>query len=646
MAAIHALVVEDSDDDALLIVLQLRRGGINLTHERVQTAPALQEALTSRPPQLLICDYNLPSFSAEEALTVLVGSGLDIPFIVVSGKVDEEVAATLMRAGAHDFVLKHRMDRLVPAVQRELREAEARHQRRLVEIALRDSEDRFRLIAEHLQDVVFRYRLLPVASLDYISPAVTALTGYSPGELAADPSLIFAMVEPEDRAAFRLSWHLPNLDPLIVKWRHRDGRLVWFEQRAVGVRDEQGRSVAVEGVLRDITAQTLANQERERLDRDLRQTERLDSLGQLAGGVAHDFNNLLTVITGYSEQVIATLAPDHPCHGDVIQIARAADKAAALTRQLLIFSRLEPSQPRILDLNGVVIEIERLLRRTIGENIEFLTTLQPGLRPVTIDPSKVEQVIINLVMNARAAMPVGGRIHIATDEVPPPHPATGPPTGPDRWVSLSVTDNGHGMSAEVAKHVFEPFFTTKGPGQGTGLGLATAYGVITEAGGFITLSSVEHHGTTFTVLLPAAEYVAVQAELPSPETPAGAGQTILVVEDDDAVRDVVQRILAKGGYHALLAATPKEALEISGTWAIHLDAMLTDVVMPEMSGPQLAVRVQQQRPGIPVLLMSGYTAGSLPGGHDITGGSPLIRKPFTRESLLHRIHLLLAERRS
>jgi CheY-like chemotaxis protein len=294
----------------------------------------------------------------------------------------------------------------------------------------------------------------------------------------------------------------------------------------------------------------------------------------------------------------------------------------------------------------VVIEIERLLRRTIGENIEFLTTLQPGLRPVTIDPSKVEQVIINLVINARAAMPDGGRLHIRTDEIPPPHPAIGAPAGPNRWVSLSVTDTGHGMSAEVAKHVFEPFFTTKGPGQGTGLGLATAYGVITEAGGSITLSSVEHQGTAFTVLLPAAEHIAVQAALPRPETPAGAGQTILVVEDDDAVRDVVQRILTKAGYHALLAANPKEALEISGTRAIHLDAMLTDVVMPEMSGPQLVVRVQEQRPDIPVLLMSGYTAGSLSGGHDITGGNPLIRKPFTREALLHRIHLLLADHQS
>jgi PAS domain S-box-containing protein len=634
MSPIHVLVVEDSDDDAQLIVIQLRRGGMDLTHERVQTARTLHEALMSRPPQLLICDYNLPSFSAEEALAVLVGTGLDIPFIVVSGKVDEEVAAALMRAGAHDFVLKHRMDRLVPAAQRELREAQARRQRALVEIALRDSEDRFRLIAEHVQDVVFRYRHLPVAGLDYISPAVTPLTGYSPGELAGDPNLIFALVEPEDRAGFRLSWHIPNPSPLVVRWRHRDGRLIWFEQRAVGVCDKQGQFVAVEGILRDITEQTLANQERERLDRDLRQTERLDSLGQLAGGVAHDFNNLLTVITGYCEQVIAALAPGHPCHSDVIQIARAADKAAALTRQLLIFSRLEPSQPRVLDLNGVVSDIERLLRRTIGENIEFLTTLQPGLSPVTIDPSKIEQVVVNLIMNARAAMPDGGRLHIVTDEIPP-----------NRQVSLSVADTGHGMSAEVAKHVFEPFFTTKGPGHGTGLGLATAYGVITEAGGSITLSSVEHHGTTFTVLLPAAEHVAAAPEQLRPETPAGAGQTILVVEDDDDVRDIVHRTLTRAGYRVLLAATPKDALQISGTWAIHLDAMLTDVVMPEMSGPQLVVHVQQQRPDLPVLLMSGYTAGSLPGGRDITGGNPLIRKPFTRDALLHQIHTLLAQHR-
>jgi PAS domain S-box-containing protein len=640
MSSIHLLLIEDSDDDALLVVTHLRRGGIELTYECVQTSAAVTEVLTNRPPDIVICDYNLPSFSPEDALDVLHDADLDIPFILVSGQVGEETAASVMRAGAHDFILKDRLTRLVPAVQRELRDVQVRRQRRQTETALRESEERFRLLAEHVQDVIFRCQLIPRLRLEYVSPAVSDLTGYSPEELYEDPSRMFAMAEPEDREAFEQSWRAPDPRARVVAMRRRDGELAWIEQRAVGIRDENGEVLAVEGILRDVTDKILADREREQLARELRQTERLDSLGRLAGGVAHDFNNLLAVIMIYAADVTTTLPLAHPCRPDVEKISQAAERAAALTRQLLIFSRLEPSQPETLDLNAVVTAVEDLLRRTIGEDIEFLTTLQRDLRPVTVDRSKLEQVLVNLVVNARAAMPEGGQLRIETSDVL--LSSTDTDNESNHLVRLTVADTGCGMEPEVAQRAFEPFFTTKGPGQGTGLGLATAYGVVKEAGGKISLRSTVEVGTTVEVVLPAAKQLSVIKPVSATVSPSGAGQTILVVEDDEAVRHSVIRILTRSSYEVSAAATPKEAMEICANPFVHLDGMLTDVVMPEMSGPQLAERVRQLRPELPILLMSGYTAGSVPGGEEFARGLPLIRKPFGAAALVQKIQELLA----
>jgi PAS domain S-box-containing protein len=641
MLPVRLLVIDDNDEDALLIVTHLRRGGITLTYERVQTAEAVSAALAARPPDIVICDYNLPMFTAEEALKVLQDSGLDASFILVSGAVGEETAAAIMKAGAHDFILKDRMSRLVPAVQRELRDAQVRRQQRGAEAALRESEERFRLLAEHVQDIIFRYRFFPDPGFEYVSPAAAGLTGHQPEDLYADPDLAFEAMDPEDRGAVEASWRSPApASPLTVRWRAPDGGTIWTELRAVGVRDSSGRMVAVEGILRDITSQVLADQERERLDRELRQADRLDSLGRLAGGVAHDFNNLLAVILAYASDVADFLAADHPCRPDLERISRAAGQAAALTRQLLIFSRLEPSQPETLSLSSVVTDIKDLLGRTIGEDVEFLTLAHDGLYPVRIDRAKIEQVIMNLVMNSRAAMPDGGRLSVETanvsrDDLPPSSP-------PElRMVSLTVTDTGTGMTPEVAQRAFEPFFTTKGPSEGTGLGLATVYGVVKDAGGEIRLRSEPGKGTSLTVLLPAAAVEAARPAAAAAASPGGAGLVILVVEDDDAVRGVVTRMLTRGDYQVTAAATPKDALEIITNPAAHIDALLTDVVMPDMSGVQLAERARAARPELPVLFMSGYTAGSLPGTQNAAGELPLLRKPLDATTLLQRLHEVL-----
>jgi PAS domain S-box-containing protein len=649
---IHVLLIDDSDDDALLIQRHFRRAGIDITAERVETAGQLADALR-RPPDVVICDYNMPAFSAHGALEQIHEAGLDVPFVLVSGQVGEETAAALMKAGAHDFMLKDRLARLVPAVQRELRDAADRRQRRAAQAALRVSEERFRLLAEHAQDIIFRYRRTPTevlfpapgnsdgtenpgpgGAVEYLSPAVQDIIGYTPDELYADPALIFALVEPEDRAVFEGSWRFGEPAALTVRWRRRDGGVVYLEQRAAAVRDDAGSIVAVEGILRDTTERMLADEERQRLEHQLRQNERLDSLGQLAGGVAHDFNNLLAVIVGYCDMVAESLADDDPGQADVEGIRKAADRGAALIRQLLIFSRLEPSRLERVDLNAIVEDTREILSRTLGEHITVVTRLDEGLKAVQADRSKMEQVLFNLILNARAAMPNGGLLTIETANA-------------DDSVLLSVADNGHGMDPEVAGRAFEPFFTTRPKGEGTGLGLATAYGAVINAGGSIDLSSEPGAGTTVTIRLPALLEPAGGHGEAAPEAgdaepaPGDTGSAVLLVEDEDAVREVTLRQLARVGYRVRDIASPLEAVRVFSDDPQAVDLLLTDIVMPGMSGTQLASRLRAIRPDLPVLFMSGYTSGPAPGGHELPSDGSLLHKPFDRSALLAAVRQAL-----
>ena len=629
---LHVLVVDDSDDDAVLIARSLTRAGLPVGMARADTTAGVAAALGGRSPDVVICDYNIPGVRAEDVLEQVLRHDADIPFLLVSGEVGEETAAEMMRAGARDFVLKDRLTRLAPAVQRELHEATERRQRRRAEEALRRSEERFRLLAEHAHDVIFRFRLHPVPAMEYLSPAVEPITGHRPEEFYDDPALIFRLVEPEDRAELEQSWQSPHPGTLTVRLNRRDEQ-VWIEQRATTVTGPDGRPVAVEGILRDVTERVRAERSRAEMEQRLRQAERLDSLGLLAGGIAHDFNNILAVISGYAAMLTEELGPDHTLTPDAQAIEQAAARGSGLTRQLLIFSRLEPSRPETLDLNVVAADMQRLLARTLGEDIELRTELSLDLPPITMDRSKLEQVMMNAVMNSRAAMPAGGRLTITT--------------GVDRGtghVTLSITDTGCGMPPEVAARAFEPFFTTKGRGKGTGLGLATAYGVVADAGGTITLDSEPGRGTTVRVTLPPAEKVSTAPLISRSAAPAGHGRRVLVVEDEEGVRDIVCRILRKAGYEVQAAGDPREALQLYRTDGPRVDALLTDIIMPGMSGTQLAAELRRLHPDLPVLFMSGYTSGPAPGGQELPADAPLLNKPFQSDQLLTALHQLLAVR--
>ena len=382
---------------------------------------------------------------------------------------------------------------------------------------------------------------------------------------------------------------------------------------ATPIFNENGDYAGATAIVADMTERRREQDDRARLEARLQQAQRLETVGQLAGGIAHDFNNILAVILNYAHFVHRELPEGSPLRDDVEQISHAAERASELTRQLLIFSRRDVSVPEEVDVNGLVEDTERLLRRTLGERIKLTTSLCEGRCFVVADPSQLEHVLLNLVVNARDAMPEGGTIEIRSKR-----------TG--GRVELSVTDDGSGMEPEVAARAFEPFFTTKPKGAGTGLGLATVYGTITAAGGETQLDSEPGRGTTVTLRLPVVDEPAEPVERPPAEAADGRGATVLVVEDEEPVRSLTERILASAGFTCLAAGDGDEALEVFEAHRDEIDLILTDVVMPRVSGPELAERIGAGGP--PVLFMSGHTDQHLPG---------MLEKPFSADQLLSAV---------
>jgi nitrogen-specific signal transduction histidine kinase len=392
--------------------------------------------------------------------------------------------------------------------------------------------------------------------------------------------------------------------------------------------------------------------ERERVQAQLHEAHRLESLGQLAGGIAHDFNNLLAVIVNYAAFIAHDLDAASGIDGDgrwgstredVEQIRIAGERAGQLTHQLLAFARREVVQPEVVDVNDVVVDVEQLLRRTLGEHVELVSALGNDLCSVLIDPGQLEQILVNLAVNARDAMPLGGMLRIDTEnvEIDEGYAASRPELAPGPHVRLRVSDTGEGMPREVLARAFDPFYTTKPPGQGTGLGLATVYGIVKQAGGRAQIYSEPGVGTTFTALLPATDRALAPApRQPDDSRPRGE-ETILLVEDEEALREVTRRILAGGGYRVLTAATGPEALVQAGRHEGPVHLLLTDVIMPQMPGPQLAERMQRESPSLRILFMSGFAQPILDSGEYLNAGVPLIEKPFSGAALLRKVRQVL-----
>ena len=401
--------------------------------------------------------------------------------------------------------------------------------------------------------------------------------------------------------------------------------------------DLDGELHAVCGISTDVT-------DRKRLETQLRRAQKMEAVGQLAGGVAHDFNNLLTAILGYSQLLADQLGARPDLCSHVEEIRKAGERAAALTRQLLAFGRQQVLQPRVIDLNAVVADIAALLRRLIGEDVELITALRSGPVGVLVDPGQVEQVLVNLAVNARDAMPKGGKLTLETadvelDEI---YAYLHPDARPGPHVLLAVSDTGEGMDRETQSHIFEPFFTTKGQHQGTGLGLSTVYGIVLQSGGHIEVHSETGRGSTFKIYFPRVEAeVRGAAESAAPAAARAAGsETVLLLEDEAALRDLIRDVLQDSGYTVLEAGIPAAALALASSHPGPIHLLLTDVVMPRMGGPEVAEQVVRLHPRARVLYMSGY-AGHAIGRHPLPAGAPLLEKPFSVEGLLQQVRRVL-----
>jgi PAS domain S-box-containing protein len=599
---------------------------------------------------------------ALEVLKILRGERrLDLPVVVLSATGGEDSLVQALRLGATDYLVKHAAYlTALPAVlsnakghvmlarEREaLRESQARLSAQVER--LRESEERFRQLTDNIQEVFWMTDPGKNQML-YVSPAYEKIWGRSPDTLYADARTWLDAIHPEDRervlhaaaAVSRQATGDYDEEYRIVRF---DASERWIHDRAFPVRNELGQVYRIVGVAEDVTARHAAEEERRQLVQQFQQSQKLEAIGRLAGGVAHDFNNMLGVILGNVE--LALKNPERSLEKRLQEIHAAATRSADLTRQLLAFSRRQAIAPRRLVLNRQLEGMERLLRRIIGEDIELRLELDSEPWPVSMDPTQIDQVLANLAVNARDAMPDGGSLTIETANVTLDEAQCRlhPDANAGDHVMLAVSDSGVGMDGPTLQRAFEPFFTTKPEGEGTGLGLATVYGIARQNGGWVNLYSELGRGTTVKLYLPRdrgpQEAPAVTS---APRERVAREGVVLLVEDEDSLREVGRELLVELGYTVLAAGSAAEALELCRSRSGPIDLLLTDVVMPSMNGKELAEQVRSLKPGIRVIYMSGYTAKAVEHRGVLDPGIPFLQKPFSLDTLESKVREILGPR--
>lgn len=635
--ALRILHLEDDPDYSDLVRELLQREGLLVERVLVDNYANFIWALEKHKFDIILGDYSLPACNGLQALQTARQKCPDTPFLLVSGVIGEQAAVESLKCGAADYVLKQYPERLVPAVRRAVQEAQER-------VEMKQAEARLRLQSAALESTANAIVIADRAgNVTWVNPAFTRLTGYSTQEIVGQNTRLLKSGRHDP--AFYLNlwetilagrvWHAEMVN------RRKDGSLYTEENTITPVLDQHGEITHFIDVKQDIT-------ERKELESQLRQSQKMEAIGQLGGGVAHDFNNLLAVIRGNTELVLLNAGQfSDEARECLQQVVAASERAANLTRQLLTFGRKQVMRPQPLDLNEVIRNLTKMLTRIIGENINLQCTYDTGLPYVQADAGMLEQVLVNLVVNARDVMPHGGQLFIATEKTSIEETCVRahPEARAGEFVCLTVRDTGTGIRPEDLPHIFEPFFSTKEPGKGTGLGLAMVHGIVKQHQGWVEVSTHIGTGATFKVLLPVVP-TPLTGTAPQPAEPSSRGGTegLLLVEDDLAVRLTTHRVLEAFGYHVWEAATGQEALQLWGNHAKEIDLLLTDMVLPDgITGGELAKQLRAQRPALKAVFISGY-------GPDVTGAdmdflrqnkSYILQKPCPSHVLLHTLRQCL-----
>jgi two-component system cell cycle sensor histidine kinase/response regulator CckA len=630
---LRILHLEDDPADVELIHQRLTAAKLNPQVILAQSQKEFSAALQHETVDLILADVQLRGFDGFQALDLARSHSPDVPFIFVSGSLDDGSATRAIQLGAADYVLKDDLARLGLCVRRTLHEAKEYSARRRAEEALRASENQYRLLFENNPTPVF---VFAAGTLEFlaVNPAALQDYGYSPIEFLGMNLKDLALGDEIPAFLDRLTHLAPGTGTAGI-WRHRrkDGKLCEMEITA--------HSLIFAGKQAWL-ALAFNVTERLNLEAQLRQSQKMESVGQLAGGIAHDFNNLLTVISGHAGLLLAKekLAPN--IADPLKEIYEAAKRAADLTRQLLTFSRKQHIQPQVVDLNEVVNNITKMLRRVLGEDIALEVNFSPSLPSVKADLGMVEQVLINLAVNSRDAMPKGGHLHICTfsEIVDKNRAQKNPEAAPGRFVCLTFADTGCGIPPENLARIFEPFFTTKEINRGTGLGLATVYGIVKQHQGWIEVTSEVGRGATFKIFLPATNEISGAVTMPAGEPRViGGTETILVVEDEAPLLRLIHHILESHGYKVLDSQNGKTALELWGEHRKKIDLLFTDMILPDgMTGPELAEILKTSKPGLKVIYTSGYDAGKLGNAIDLKEGRNFIQKPFHARKLAETVY--------
>jgi PAS domain S-box-containing protein len=643
--AVNVLIVEDLPSDAELTEREIRRTLGACEFRRVETREAYLAALDASCPALIVSDFKLPQFDGLSALRLALKQCPDVPFIIVTGSMNEDTAVECMKAGAWDYVIKGHIKRLGPAVESALKRQRVLLGNKRAEHALEASKTRYRRLFEAARDGILILDANTGRIVD-VNPFLMELTGYSRDEFLEKH--LWEIGPFKDTAASRIAFaelqarkHVRYED---LPLRTRDGREidVEFVSHVYPV-DSQD---VIQCNIRDITARKRAETERVKLEEQLRGAQRMEAIGLLAGGVAHDFNNLLSVILCCTEFAMERVRGDDCAREELLEVKKAGERAVALTRQLLAFSRKQVLQPAVLNLNHIAARVEKMLHRILGEDIDYVQVLAPNLGAIRADPGQIEQVLMNLVVNARDAMPDGGKLTIETHnaDLDEDYAARHVSVKPGPYIQLAVSDTGCGMDKKTQARIFEPFFTTKEKGKGTGLGLSTVYGIVKQSGGNIWVYSEPGQGTTFKIYLPrdlSSPLTATSSRLAAIAAPPTGTETILVVEDEEAILGIAKRILREAGYTVLTATNPSEALLTCDSHQGQVHLVLSDVVMPQMGGRVLAERLALDRPGIKVLYMSGYADEAIVHHGTLDPGTNFIAKPFSAAALNRKVRQVL-----